>query len=124
MLMQTKSISDNELLWLTGFYAPVVVSDTGVKHAVDVGKLSGFFGVSMRTAYRWQRAGLPSNIRHILECVLSGDFLPPEWRRLGVRISAHGIQLQSGHSVSLDVLRYWPFLMRCIDWNKAFIPRP
>ena len=95
------------------------MSDRGVKQSVDVRKLAAFFGVAERTAYRWARTGLPSNVRHILECVLAGDFLPPEWKRAGLKISPDRVHLASGHHVSVQVIKFWPFLAQCVDWTKA-----
>lgn len=110
MLMQTQSINDRTLLLATGFYCPA---------GVDINRLATFCGVSERTAYRWQRDGLPDRARHLLECLLAGDFLPPEWRRAGLKVAHDRVYLQSGHHICLDVLRYWPFLAQCVDWNKA-----
>lgn len=115
MLMQTKSLDDRTLLLATGFCCPA---------GVDINRLAVFCGVSERTAYRWQRDGLPAQSRHFLECLLSGDFLPPEWRRRGVKIAADGVYLQSGHKLPLDTLLYWPFIAQAVDWSKVpFIER-
>lgn len=115
MLMQTQSIDDRTLLLATGFCCPA---------GVDINRLAAFCGVSERTAYRWQADGLPAQARHFLTCLLAGDFLPPEWRRVGVKIAADGVYLQSGHFVPLALLRYWPFIAPAVNWSKLpFIER-
>lgn len=124
MLMQTKSIADRELLWLTGFYLPGEVTAQGVKQGLDIARLAAFCGVSERTAYRWQSAGLPARVRHLLESVLAGDFLPPAWRKRGATITPDGVQLKSGHFVPLDTVVYWPFIARAVDWSKVPFSRP
>ncbi|MDP5205792.1 hypothetical protein ORI99_01850 [Alishewanella sp. SMS9] len=110
MLMQTKSITDRSLLLAVGFF-----NDTGV----DVRRLALFCGVSERTAYRWLSDGLPARTRHLLECLLAGDFLPPEWRRMGLKVSCDKLYLQSGHSIPLKALTRWPFICQAVDWSKV-----
>ena len=114
MLMQTKSISDSSLLLAVGFY--------GI-NGPDVVRISNFCGVTERTARRWLKDGLSSQARTHFENLLNGDYLPAEWRRHGIKVAADCIYT-GGYKVPLDVVRYWPFLCKAIDWNKAVIPRP
>lgn len=110
MLMRTKSIPDRVLLLSTGFCCP---------SGIDTNRLATFCGVSERTAYRWQRDGLPPRARHLLECLLAGDFLPPQWRRAGLKVAHDRVYTPSGHHVSIDVLRFWPFIAQCVDWSRV-----
>lgn len=116
MLMQTQSINDRTLLLAVGFFTPSGRPDTL--------RISSFCGVSERTARHWIKHGLPRQARAHFENLLNGDYLPAEWRRLGIKVTHDRVYLQSGHTVTLDVLRYWPFLMQAVDWSKAVIPRP
>ncbi len=116
MLMQTKSICDRNLLLAVGFF-----SGAG---GPDVGRIATFCGVSDRTAKRWLADGLPKHARAHFENLLNGDYLPDNWRKLGLKVSHDRVYLQSGHSVTLDVIRYWPFISQAVDWQKAVIPRP
>lgn len=110
MLMKTKSISDGTLLLVTGFCSPV---------GYDAARLALFCGVSERTAYRWIKHGLPERARHLLSCLFIGDFLPVEWRRLGMQVASDGLHLQSGHFIPLKALTRWPFIASACDWSKV-----
>jgi hypothetical protein len=115
MLMQTKSISDRSLLLAVGFFS----GPTGP----DIVRISAFCGVSERTAKRWLKHGLPRQARAHFENLLNGDYLPAAWRLAGLKVAADCIY-GNGYKVPLDVVRYWPFLCRAVDWQKAVIPRP
>lgn len=114
MLMQTRSISDRSLLLALGFLNG---STTG--HGVDLVKLALFCGVSERTAQRWLIDGLPVRARHHLESLFAGDYLPPDWRRAGVKIARDRIYLQSGHEMPLSAVIKWPFIVQAVDWSRV-----
>ncbi|WP_333609165.1 hypothetical protein [Arsukibacterium sp.] len=126
MLIQTRSISDHALLFTCGFLAlPTVTAAGVVNQNPDVARLAIFCAVSERTAQRWLKYGLPRRARLSLEMLANGDYLPENWRRAGVKLEHDGLYLRSGHSVSLDQVTHWPFLMRAVDWSKVpFIDRP
>ena len=120
MLMQTRSISDHALLFRCGFLALPTVTAAGIiNQRPDVMRLALFCGVSERTAQRWLKDGLPTRTRLSLEMLTNGDYLPDKWRRAGVKIEHDGLYLRSGHSVSLDAVTHWPFIMHAVNWSKV-----
>lgn len=111
MLMQTKSISDRTLLLAVGFFSSESVP--------DIVRISAFCGVSERTAKRWLKDGLPKQARAHFENLLNGDYLPANWRALGLKVSHDRIYLQSGHSYPLKTLTRLPWIMQAVDWFKV-----
>lgn len=119
MLMQTKSITDHRLLFDCGFYQLPTVTPGGISQKPDITRIATFCGVSERTAQRWLKHGLPKRARLHFENLRNGDYLPDKWRIAGVKLEHDGLYLRSGHSVSLDMVTHWPFLMLAVDWQKV-----
>jgi hypothetical protein len=116
--MKTQSISDRQLLWFTGFLT-TKNNPSQVTTEVDTLKLCAFFMVTPNTVRRWCAKGLPPKIRHQLEMIYAGDALPNSWRTAGLRVTERGLTLPSGHTLSIDTLKFWPFLMKAMDWSKV-----
>lgn len=118
MLMQTKSIKDQQLLWLTGFlknnYTGPMPTTTP-----DIDKICAFFAVSEQTVKRWLKTKFPPKARHQLEMIYAGDSLPPTWRKAGLKVCDDGVLLADGRLVRLGTIQFWPFLMQAVDWNKV-----
>lgn len=118
MLMQTRSIKDQQLLWLTGF-SHTQITSTDVKSTPNIEKICSFFLVSPRTVRRWLKAGFPPKARHQLEMIYAGDSLPYSWRKAGLKVCDDGVLLADGRLVRLGTIQFWPFLMQAVNWDKV-----
>ncbi|WP_348731828.1 hypothetical protein [Rheinheimera texasensis] len=116
--MQIKSKEDSQLLFLTGF-CKTVISKTSVKTVPDLSKIAAFFLVSIHTARRWLRDGLPKKVTHQLKMLSSGHLLPPPWQRAQLTICAEGIVLQNGRILDLACIQFWPFIAPHVDWSRV-----
>lgn len=103
-------LTDEFLLWQTGLAVP----ETSLP---DRKLISTFFNVSDRTASRWILRGLPGYARRQLVMILDGRMLPPKWR--GVQVVHDGLMLHGGYHIPIEHVRFWPFIMRCVDWSKV-----
>lgn len=108
MLMKTCSMNDATLLLVTGFHTP---------DGVNVNKLATFCGVTERTAYRWLKYGLPARARTQLDALFCGDYLPAEWRRLGMQICKDGVYVGGGQFIPLKTLHRLPFILQAVNWS-------
>lgn len=120
MLMQTKSISDRNLLWFTGFMTSDIQPGQ-VTTQPDIDKICAFFLVTPQTVKRWLKDGLPVKARHQLEMVYAGDFLPPAWRKASLKVCHDGVLLADGQLIRLSTIQFWPFIMKSVSWDK--VPR-
>lgn len=118
MLMQTKSITDRQILWFTGFITTQFTAK-GVISQPDINKICNFFLVSPRTARRWIKSGFPEKARHQLEMLYAGDFLPSAWKQAGLKVCSDGVLLADGRLLGIGVMQFWPFLMQAVNWDKV-----
>lgn len=119
IVMQTKSMSDWQLLHLTGFLRTRMRVSGDVDQGVDKAKLAEFCGVSLRTVRVWAAKGLPKRVRVQLENLYNGAYLPPAWQQAGIKILHDGLQLRCGNHVNIDVISYWQFIVFGVDWNHV-----
>lgn len=111
MLMKTKSLSDQSLLFAAGFVTQYC--------ELDQHRAAAFFCVSVRTIQRWVKDGLPPHARVHLENLMQGDYLPDTWRRAGIKISHDRVYLHDGRFMLLESLRWWPYIAPAVDWSKV-----
>lgn len=117
--MQTKSMSDWQLLHVTGFLRTNLRADGDIKQQADTAKLAEFCGVSKRTVRHWALNGLPKQARRQLENLHEGVYLPAAWRQAGIKLLHDGVQLRCGNHISIDVISYWRFIVFGVDWNHV-----
>jgi hypothetical protein len=101
--------TDNFLLWQTGLTNPLTTEP-------DRKAMVKFFGISERTAARWCLRGLPAYAKRQLTMIIEGRMLPPSWK--GLQVVPDGLMAGNFH-IPISHLRFWPFLMQCMDWSKA-----
>lgn len=118
MAMQIKSKEDHELLFKTGF-CKTVITKTDVRTVPDLSKIAAFFMVSLHTARRWLRDGLPAKIRHQLDMLRTGHLLPPPWRKANLTLCAEGVLLHDGRIVPIACIHFWPFIVPYVDWSRV-----
>lgn len=119
MIMQTKSITDWQLMHLTGFLLTDIHASGEVTERVDAARLAEFCGVTERAVRNWKHKGLPKRARTQLENLYDGAYLPASWRRAGIRVLHDGVLLRCGSHISIDVINYWKFIVSGVDWGRV-----
>lgn len=119
MNISTKSMSDAQLLHLTGFYRTDLTAAGKINQRIDTARLAEFCGVTERAVRNWPHTGLPKRARVQLENLREGEYLPPAWRRAGIKLLHDGVMLRCGNHIPIDVITYWKFIVFGVDWNRV-----
>jgi len=112
-------MSDSQLLHLTGFYRTDLTAAGEINQRVDTPRLAEFCGVSVRSVRNWAHSGLPKRARVQLENLHEGAYLPPAWRKAGIKVLHDGVELRCGNHIPIDVISYWKFIVFGVDWARV-----